>query len=541
MRVWTAWAALGILVLTASSGAYAAPDYPRSLKSAPGRFVYDDTSYLNANSLLLFANNTGILARDLPGVFGYDDGLFYPFTNIDDIISGVNTTTVMFAAGIWIAGRINDSIRVSMSQYASEFWPGPMFAGSFDTHAVLNPDYRVYSLHADSLADNPNQSYLNWPVSQGAPLDGAGNPAIRGDQLLWTVFNDANPDQHTFLGGETEPLGVEIHQMIWGSNAPGQERVIFVQYTMFNRGSHTIDSCFITFWTDPDLGWAEDDLIGCDSADNLFFCYNGDDNDDPAMGGYGAEPPAVGVKLLRGPLIPSPGDTALFDRTVVEDHRNLEMYSIITYPTGGDPSDYNESWNVMRGLNMDGSPRINPVTTIASRFWVSGDPVNSTGWVDSSPADRIMMGTTGPFTFNPGDSQYVLFKIAVGQGTDRLSSITDLRSVLNSDSGTPTGIDERSDPALPAWCVLEQNYPNPFNPATRIRYTLPSKTTVRITVHNILGQEVATLINTTQPAGSYDIEWDGSDSRGLPVASGVYFCRMQTEHAADTRKMVLLR
>lgn len=527
----------GILAILLIQTGAPRPQQQKAATAGDTQTDTDVTTYIAANNLLMFATNTGVLARDVDGVFGYDIGFFYPFTTVDDITMGVNTTSALYAAGIWVGGLVNDSIRIGMSQYSSEFWPGPMSGGTFDPNGDTEPTYRVYKLYSDSLAGNPNSDYTNWPTAQGAPVDGLGHPAIRGDQLLWSVFNDANQATHTILGGETEPVGVEIQQMVWASDDPGQENVIFVQYTIFNRSSNVVDSCFVTFWMDPDLGWAEDDLVGCDSADNIIFCYNGD-NDD---GQYGTTPPAIGVRMIRGPLLPSTGDTAIFDRSTVPDHKNLDFFSVAAYPTGADPADSLESWNVMRGLDVSGAAIINPISTQPSRFEFTGDPVSATGWLDSSPADRAIIATAGPFTFNPGDSQCVLYKIAVGQAGDRLSSLTNLRSVLLSEAGSPTGLDDGYDNELPRSFALMQNYPNPFNPETVIRYSLPTASTVTITVHNILGRQVATLIDSYQSAGTHDVVWDGTNLYGEQVASGVYFYRLRTEQGVDSRKMILLR
>ena len=83
---------------------------------------------------------------------------------------------------------------------------------------------------------------------------------------------------------------------------------------------------------------------------------------------------------------------------------------------------------------------------------------------------------------------------------------------------------------------LTQNYPNPFNPTTNIEYSIPTSGIVTITVHNILGQEVATLVNEFQQAGTYRITWNGSN-----LSSGIYFYRIQTEQYIESRKMLLLK
>jgi hypothetical protein len=89
---------------------------------------------------------------------------------------------------------------------------------------------------------------------------------------------------------------------------------------------------------------------------------------------------------------------------------------------------------------------------------------------------------------------------------------------------------------MPQQFSLGQNYPNPFNPATTIRYSLPHKSQVVLAVFNTLGQQVSTIVNGQQEAGRYEVKFDGSG-----LASGVYFCRLQTQSFVDTKKILLLR
>ncbi len=81
---------------------------------------------------------------------------------------------------------------------------------------------------------------------------------------------------------------------------------------------------------------------------------------------------------------------------------------------------------------------------------------------------------------------------------------------------------------LPTAFGLEQNYPNPFNPKTTIIYTVPTTADVMLTVYNLLGQQVATLVDETKPAGRYSIDWSGRNKNGSPVASGVYIYRLRS-------------
>ena len=88
---------------------------------------------------------------------------------------------------------------------------------------------------------------------------------------------------------------------------------------------------------------------------------------------------------------------------------------------------------------------------------------------------------------------------------------------------------------------LEQNHPNPFNPATTIHYTLSEATQVRLTIYNVLGQAVRELINSGQGAGVHSVNWDGRDSFGKAVASGVYLYRLKAGANVSVRKMILAK
>jgi flagellar hook assembly protein FlgD len=94
---------------------------------------------------------------------------------------------------------------------------------------------------------------------------------------------------------------------------------------------------------------------------------------------------------------------------------------------------------------------------------------------------------------------------------------------------------------IPKQFALSQNYPNPFNPKTVIRYTVRAQNLVPLqhvdlSIYNILGQKVATLVNKKQLAGSYQVEWDASD-----VSSGVYYYRLVAEEYSEVKKMVVIK
>jgi hypothetical protein len=100
---------------------------------------------------------------------------------------------------------------------------------------------------------------------------------------------------------------------------------------------------------------------------------------------------------------------------------------------------------------------------------------------------------------------------------------------------------------LPVAYRLYQNYPNPFNPATTIKYELPVQSTVTLTIYTILGQKVKTLVSGVEDAGVKQVQWDGRNERGLGVATGVYFYRLEARAVSgnasftQVKKMLLLR
>lgn len=104
----------------------------------------------------------------------------------------------------------------------------------------------------------------------------------------------------------------------------------------------------------------------------------------------------------------------------------------------------------------------------------------------------------------------------------------------------PTDVPEAGR-TLPAQMELQQNYPNPFNPSTVIRFSLSRAGHVKLQVLNLLGQTVRTLVNDSYPAGSHDVLWDGTDTAGRRVASGVYLYRLESDGFDRTRKMTLIK
>lgn len=107
---------------------------------------------------------------------------------------------------------------------------------------------------------------------------------------------------------------------------------------------------------------------------------------------------------------------------------------------------------------------------------------------------------------------------------------------VSNSTGIPTSVEEENNSIVVNNFELQQNFPNPFNPTTQIRFSLAEQSQVTLKVYNILGKEIATLINDLKGAGAHEISFDGTG-----LSSGVYFYTIQTGKFTETRKMILMK
>ncbi len=137
---------------------------------------------------------------------------------------------------------------------------------------------------------------------------------------------------------------------------------------------------------------------------------------------------------------------------------------------------------------------------------------------NSATSYTVFLGRTyesGVTTFPPTDANRSVFYVA-------------------QHTFSTTGVDDVT--GTPARYALDQNYPNPFNPSTKISYTIPTSSNVKISVTNVLGQEVATVVNEFKTAGQHDATFS---AQGLP--SGIYFYTLKAGQFSETKKMVLMK
>jgi hypothetical protein len=134
----------------------------------------------------------------------------------------------------------------------------------------------------------------------------------------------------------------------------------------------------------------------------------------------------------------------------------------------------------------------------------------------------------------------VVYTVSDGLGLTKTTNIfyqdTLCGAIINGISYGIIVSKENEVTGNPTEYSLSQNYPNPFNPSTKISWQVPVGSHQTLKIYDVLGNEVATLVDEYKPAGSYEVEWDAS---GFP--SGVYFYQLKAGSFVETKKMILLR
>lgn len=225
-----------------------------------------------------------------------------------------------------------------------------------------------------------------------------------------------------------------------------------------------MDSCYFGFWNDCKIGYEGDDLVRCHVMKNLAIAYNGDNFDEGALTGYGANPPAAGIKVLKGPFTDGP-DGIDNNRNGIIDEENERhglsghvYYNLGGNPRNGDPTKFTDFYNLLRGKWKDGTEityggsglNLVGVNTPACKFMFPGNsdplgfgfggsaanPVVMPPWDEESsgnpPGNRRALLTMGPVTLEPGDFNEFTLVTLIGHGGTNLENVNHL--YLLSDS-----------------------------------------------------------------------------------------------------------
>lgn len=197
------------------------------------------------------------------------------------------------------------------------------------------------------------------------------------------------------------------------------------------------------------------------------------------------------------------------------------------------------------GNNFTGTVLVDSATLRIDSIASTGTPPNGPPYTgifrpDSGGAPNIVPSTLNQFVGSDPNGEWVLF-IRDNEAAD-LGTIQTWCLLL--ETGPSTGVEPIGTPGA---FKLEQNYPNPFNPTTSIQFTLPVAANVTLKVLNVMGQEIATLVDGHQDAGTFNAIWNGSSKQGYTVASGLYFYQLTAEGSSSSevfrsmKKMVLMK
>lgn len=368
----------------------------------------------------------------------------------------------LFAGSIWIGGRDDQQqLKVAAQTYrqtGNDYWPGPLDPTTAEiTESECSEWDRFWKINRETITrfrelpdpgsadgDSDFEAIFQWPAvgndgnavgRTGAPLNmytgieyapfvdfdnnglydpTAGDyPDIFGDQFIWWVFNDkGNVKQQS----NTDGIGIEVQASAFAySTKDFLNDATFYNYKLINRGNLSLDSTYISTWTDADLGYYRDDYIGCDTSRGLGILYNGRSIDgDGQVNSYGDRVPMVGVDFFKGPIKydTSGGviDTVVLGMTAFTYYNN--DFTVI-----GNPSNGVEIYNYMTGSIRNGQRFSNdfkgpntpskaygegPLTS----FVFPGDPANKDEWSEctcNNPvSDRRFIHSSGAFRLEPG-------------------------------------------------------------------------------------------------------------------------------------------
>ena len=493
---------------------------------------------LNINRISIPVNNYGGL--DYRNSWG-----FWEFES--------NKRTIVFDQGLWVIGKIDDQVHFAHNQWGGSYSPGPIieYDAAINVHPEDSTKYRVYKIGAnDSL--NPGIDYFEWPGEFGAPVDEEGYPVIYNNQTLWTVYNgmDSSLSVRKWWNNARDTLPVfpvEVQNTVYateGGNINWIKDIVFFEWLIINKGFETIDSAYFGLWTDIDINEWLQNFSAVDTSIQLGYCWT------PSDSGYFI-PMSVGYVWKYGPALFSPGDSSIFNGSKKIDYKNLVLTSFhgIIDDAAVDPlirpaRSTLDAWNMARGFDADGNVIIDPTNGLPTKFPFNGDPVTNSGFIcpDAGGGGAGFVMFSGPVSLAPQDTQWVMSALIVGTGNDYRDAIENLRlkaaavQSLSYDELVTKNSMKPSLTLLPQEFYLSQNYPNPFNSGTTIKFELPNQSNVTITIYDILGNRVSTIVNGEFEAGEHSVSF-----LSTALASGIYFYQLKAGEFIQTKKMLMIK
>ena len=280
------------------------------------------------------------------------------------------------------------------------------------------------------------------------------------------------------------------------------------------------------------------DNMSNDDGAGMYLKYSDPTMTDVIISGNTANDHAGGIQLLYSN--PTMTNVAISDNTADDDGGGMYLrYSnpIMTNVTISGNTANDDSGCMY--LNRSSPTLKNSIiwNNAPPSITISGDetPIISYsdiegGWEGEGNID------TDPLFCNPGSGDYRLNEespcIATGENGENMGALAvGCEAILSTDK----------DVVLPSQFVLYQNYPNPFNPVTTLRYDLPEDANVNITIYDMMGRQVSTLVSSHQSAGYKSLQWNATNDKGATVSAGLYLYTIQTDDFMQTKKMMLLK
>ena len=202
---------------------------------------------------------------------------------------------------------------------------------------------------------------------------------------------------------------------------------------------------------------------------------------------------------------------------------NLAVHTVVSSP--GQIGDFWFQENVSNGV---ASAAVAYGTWHWQKIVVDGQNISVTAWADGEP-----MPDTATYSYEPLTTTEAPSFILEGVTDDDSSSVQIDELWYNE---TPTGLGISDEAPIASRYELGQNYPNPFNPTTHIRFNIPETANAKLTVFNVMGEEVATLVNGVMQAGGHTVSWNAAS-----MPTGVYFYQLESGNFSQTKKLLLVK
>jgi hypothetical protein len=192
-------------------------------------------------------------------------------------------------------------------------------------------------------------------------------------------------------------------------------------------------------------------------------------------------------------------------------------------------------------------------SSVDPHYWYSGDPVADIGWINTNPDENHAIMSIEPFTLEANQTKEIMIAYIVGTSGDALNSVNvakglsdEIQDFYKNNFGYPIVLSNDEPVTIVNNFKLEQNYPNPFNPSTKMKFTITSNvkgemSNVSLKVYDVLGNEIATLVNEELSPGEYEVEFTVGQDSSPDIASGIYFYTLRAGSLVQTKKMILMK